>query len=262
MIGLIVRTKSIGLNYMEGYPQVKGMLQKAGWLSFIEKFNGYHKEITKSFARSFDGMDVEIGDIKFSLTESFIVETTKLPRLGERWFKNKEFHDESWKVILKNPGMDTSVSRKWIPISALKTKWSSMLLILQKFITCEGRFGSMYVYQIWLLMNFLEDGTLNLPFFLLNSLRRMATNVQNKVEAIETTRYHHGLVKILVEFNLRIVGDTWENFLVRNFFQDALEFPKGSHVKRSRRRKTSLTIQTPLKLQHRKMMKKSQYLRN
>ena len=112
---LIVRTEPIGVKYMEGYPQLKGMLQKAGWLSFIEKFNSYHKEITKSFARSFDGIDVEIGDIKFVVTEYFIVESTELPRLGERWFKNKEFHDETWKVIFKNPGMDTSVFRKGIP---------------------------------------------------------------------------------------------------------------------------------------------------
>ena len=126
-MGLIVRTEPIGVKYMEGYPQLKGMLQKVGWLCFIEKFNGYHKEITKSFSRSFDGMEVEIGDIKFSVTESFITEETKLPKLGERWFKNKKFHDESWKAILKNPGMDTSVFRKVIPISALKNKWSSML---------------------------------------------------------------------------------------------------------------------------------------
>jgi len=40
-------------------------------------------------------MEVEIGDIKFAITESFIAEAIELPRLGERWFKNKDFHDES-----------------------------------------------------------------------------------------------------------------------------------------------------------------------
>ena len=52
---------------MEGYPQLKWMLQKARWLNFIEKLDGYHKEITKSFASSFDGTEVEIGDIKFAI---------------------------------------------------------------------------------------------------------------------------------------------------------------------------------------------------
>jgi len=101
----------------------------------------------------------------------------------------------------------------------------------------------MYVYHIHLLMNFLENGTINLAFFLLNSLRRMATNVQMKIESIEAIMYHHGLVKILVEFHLKSIRDTWEDFLVRNFFQDAPESPEESHVKKSRRRKISINIQ-------------------
>ena len=83
--------------------------------------------------------------------------------------------------------MDVTVFRKGIPISTLKNKWRSMLLILQKFITCEGRFGCMYVYHLRLLMNFLENGDINLPFFLLNSLTRMYSNVQKKIESLETT---------------------------------------------------------------------------
>ena len=123
---------------MEGYPQFKEMLQKAGWLNFIENFDGYHKEIIKSFARSFDGTDVEIGDINFAVIKSFITEATKLPRHGERWFKNNEFHSESWKLILRNPGMDVSIFRKGIPISALKSKWWNMLLVLQKLSLVRG----------------------------------------------------------------------------------------------------------------------------
>ena len=103
--------------------------------------------------------------------------------------------------------MDVSVFRKGIPISTLKNKWRNMLLILKKFITCEGRFGCMYVYHINLLMNFLENGNINLHFFLLNSLSRMASNVQKKIESLETTMYHHGLVKILVEFDFKRIGD-------------------------------------------------------
>ena len=60
------------------------MLQKAGWFKFIEKFDVFHKKITKSFAVYFDDTEVEIGDIKFAVTELFITEATKLPRHGER----------------------------------------------------------------------------------------------------------------------------------------------------------------------------------
>ena len=54
-MGVIVRTEPVGTKYMEGYTQLREMLQKAGWLNFIEKFDGFHKDITKYFARSFDG---------------------------------------------------------------------------------------------------------------------------------------------------------------------------------------------------------------
>ena len=97
-------------------------MQKVGWLNFIENFDGFHKKITKYFARSFAGTEVEIGDIKFEVIKSYIAEATELPRHGERCFKNKEFHSESWKVILRNLGMDVSMFRKGIPISALKSK--------------------------------------------------------------------------------------------------------------------------------------------
>lgn len=66
----------------------------------------------------------------------------------------------------------------------------------------------MYVHHIRLLKNFLENGEINLPFFLLNSLRRMASNVQKKIYFIDTTMYHQGLIKILIEVYLKGIGDT------------------------------------------------------
>ena len=88
-MGLILRSELVRTKYLEGYPQIKEMLQQVGWLKFLENFNGFHKEVTKSFARSFNGSEVEIGDVKFIITESFIAEATEFPRQGERWFKNK-----------------------------------------------------------------------------------------------------------------------------------------------------------------------------
>ena len=98
------------------------MLQQIGWLQFLEKFNGCHNEVTKTFARSFQGTEVEIGDVKFTVSEVFIAEATGLSRNGERWFKNREFHNDSWKQILKSPNMDVSVFKKGIPSTALKSK--------------------------------------------------------------------------------------------------------------------------------------------
>ena len=86
-MGFIVRTEPVGSKYLEGYPQCKEMLQQIGWLQFLENFNGFHKEVTKTFARSFQGTEVEIGDVKFTVNEVFIAEATGLSRTGKDGLK-------------------------------------------------------------------------------------------------------------------------------------------------------------------------------
>lgn len=65
---------------MEGYQQVKEMLQKLQWLHLVEKFDGFNKEVTKSLFRALDGVVGEIGYIKFIVTKSLITEATGLSR--------------------------------------------------------------------------------------------------------------------------------------------------------------------------------------
>ena len=151
---------------------------------------------------------MEIGDLKFRVTEASIAAATDFPEEGERWFKNKCLDEQAWRVILRNPGMDVTVFTRGIPIHALKEEWAGLLLIIKKFITCEGRFGTMYMYHTRLLMNFLEKQTLNLPYFLLLSLKKMSTTVQKNIGDIEPHLYHHGLVRILVEDQLKRNKDT------------------------------------------------------
>lgn len=139
--------------------------------------------------------------------------------------------------------MDVSIFKQGIPVSTLKDRWTSLLLIIQKFITCEGRYGSMYMYHIKLLINFLENEIINLPYFLLSSLRKIFTTVQKNIDDVEPHLYYPGLIKILVENHLKDRKDTWEKFLVSNFFQDPPKVPEGSSTKKIRRKITNLTIQ-------------------
>jgi len=103
--------------------------------------------------------------------------------------------------------MDISIFKKGIPSTALRSKWRNLLLLIPKFISFEGRFGCMFFYHIRLIMHFLEGNEINLPYFLLNSLRKMSGNVQKKIQFIETTMYDHGLIEILIEFHLKGLGD-------------------------------------------------------
>ena len=92
--------------------------------------------MTKYFARAFDGVKVEIRGIKSTVTKSFITEATGLPRIGEKWFKNRGIETKDCKVFLKKPSMDTTIFKKGIPSTTLKSKWRNLLLINRKFVTC------------------------------------------------------------------------------------------------------------------------------
>jgi len=245
-MGKLLRAEPEGLKYLEGYPQAKDLLKKAKWLRFIQKFKGYNKEVTKAFAWSFDGQMVEIRDLKLTVTETTVAAATGLPQEGERWFKNKSVDEQAWGIMLRNPGMDTNVFTKGILVHALKEEWASLLLVIQKFITCKGCFGSMYMYQARLLMNFLESQTLNLPYFLLLSLKKMSITVQKHIGNIEPHLYHHGLVKFLIEDQLKNNKDTWEQFLIRNYFQEPSEASGSSTPKilrKSKRKEKSAIVQ-------------------
>lgn len=132
--------------------------------------------------------------------------------------------------------MDITIFMKGIPCRTLKGKCRDLLLVIQKFIIYEGRFGFMFFYHIRLMMHFLEENEINLPFFFINSLRKMSGNVQKRIQLIENTMYHHNLIKKLIEFHLERLGDNWDSFLVKNHFnEEDQESPNNNKEKQEGR---------------------------
>lgn len=86
--------------------------------------------------------------------------------------------------------------------------------------TCEVRFGNMFLYHAHPIMNFLEGNEINLPYFLLHSLRKMVGNIQRKIQSIDNALYHHGILKMLIEDHLRNIRDNWEYFIITNHFKE------------------------------------------
>ena len=66
---------------------------------------------------------------------------------------------------------------------------------------------------------------LNLPYFLLHSLHKMAIMVQCTIGNQDRSIFHHGLIKMLVPYQLVIVGKTWDEFLKDNEFGLTQFFP-------------------------------------
>jgi hypothetical protein len=60
----------------------------------------------------------------------------------------------------------------------------------------------------------------NMPFYLLKSLTKMAMVVRKNPPNKDIFLYHHALVKILVLHKLEELNQTWHQFLLRNNFEE------------------------------------------
>ena len=56
--------------------------------------------------------------------------------------------------------------------------------------------------------------SLDLPFFLIRSLAKMADKVQMKAQYSETSLFHHGLVKLIVLHELQRINREWSTFFL------------------------------------------------
>ena len=54
---------------------------------------------------------------------------------------------------------------------------------------------------------------MNIPYYFLSSLEKMACAYQSNVVDKEQSLFHHGIIKILVSYLLGELGYSWESFL-------------------------------------------------
>jgi hypothetical protein len=106
---------------------------------------------------------------------------------------------------------------KGMPISTLKPRWHDLLVIVKQFVTCEGRYGLVFLYHLRLLMNFMGY-PLNMPFYFLRSLYKMSKRF--KREKADSILFHHVLIKLIIIYYLSLNGNNWQAFLSRNGFVD------------------------------------------
>jgi hypothetical protein len=89
-----------------------------------------------------------------------------------------------------------------------------MLRIIQRYFTCEGRFNTIYQYHIRFLLHFNGKFEMNVPLYLLRSIGKMSYRVQSKSNAMDTSIFHSGLIRMLVFEELRKRNISWEHFII------------------------------------------------
>jgi hypothetical protein len=209
----VVRIEPNGSQTLLLFDNAREDLENSGWLVFIQRFEGFNLSVAQQFALTFDGCRAKVGDIQLELNEEFLSSATGLPATGQRWFKNSKVDEVSWPLLFTSRKI-VSCDRG-MPVTALKPRWHDLLAIVKQFVTCEGRYGLVFLYHLRLLMNFI-DYPLNMPHYLLCSLYKMSKRF--KREKADSSLFHHCLIKVIIVHHLSLSGDCWQAFLSRNGF--------------------------------------------
>lgn len=119
----------------------------------MEKFKGYHEGVSLAFAQTYDEESVQCGDMKLTISEATIAEAIGSPSSGEKYFKGVIIDRKLCQKFLRSEHQDPDWT-KGIPRSCIKEEYWTMLISLQRFLTCEGKYVMTFLYHLKLLSHF------------------------------------------------------------------------------------------------------------
>jgi hypothetical protein len=166
----VVRAKPNGCQEMLTFSDAFNDLEQNGWLAFIKKFDGFDLTVARQFALSFDGYRAKVGDVQPKITEGFLSMATILPAKGQTWSKSCKVVDVPWTLLFQSCTVKSC--DRGLPAKMLKPRWYDLLMIIKRFVTCEGRYGFIFLFHLRLLMVFMGF-ELNMPYYLHRSLFKM-----------------------------------------------------------------------------------------
>ena len=108
---------------------------------------------------------------------------------------------------------------KEVAIQKFKLEWIEPIKILQRCITCEGRFDFVFKYHFRFLQHLSHESKMNLAFFFLKSLQNMSSRVKEHQDHTKQLVFHHGLIKLVISTVLQKREKTWEHFLFWSGFK-------------------------------------------
>jgi hypothetical protein len=80
----VVRIEPNGSQAFLLFDNARKDLEDNGWLTFMQRFEGFNLFVAQQFALTFDGCRAKVGDIQLEINEEFISSATGLPSLGQR----------------------------------------------------------------------------------------------------------------------------------------------------------------------------------
>ena len=94
------RAEPLDMSWVQAFPDCARLFLEAGWLSFFEKIDGYHTEVSYKFAQCLDKDIITFDTLKIELTIELIAKATGIPDEGEYWFKKVPFTFDAQNYLL------------------------------------------------------------------------------------------------------------------------------------------------------------------
>jgi hypothetical protein len=114
----VVRAEPNGSQALLMFDGAYSDLEEFGWLSFIQKFDGFNPGVAWQFALTFDGCQAKVRDVQLEIDEHFLSLATGLPAIGQKWSKNCKVEDVPWKFLFQSRRVNSC--DKGLPANMLK----------------------------------------------------------------------------------------------------------------------------------------------
>ena len=125
--------------------------------------------MAKQFALNFNGKKTKVGVLEFEVSDQSIYIDIEIPNCGEKWFKPMSLKSSFSKELSKLEYQGDNLS-KGVPKSHMMECFDKMLMVIQRYFTCEGRFNMVYQYHIILLLHFTGKESMKFPFYLFRNI--------------------------------------------------------------------------------------------
>lgn len=178
----------------------------------------FHHELARLFVTNLDNHVVNLAGVTFTLSSTFIAKATCIPDIGEKWNKRQHIDKEYYEPYIKDE-YHGRISRVF-PFRFLEDRYAPLMKLIVKYLTCEGRFSTLYAYHIRLLMHFTRVKMMSIPYFICKNIERMKIIAKRKPYLQQLNSiYHFSLIKIVVLNQLNQLGMPWETFISHEVFK-------------------------------------------
>lgn len=188
----------------------------AGWTTFFKCLCGFDVTIATEFASRFQGTHATIRGLQFPVNVGTVAKVAGLPQIGDLFFPTPSTRVTDLKPhkkqFLQRGESVENVQGQGVARKSLPEPWDSVAKFLIHYITCEGSFKYVFAHHFCLMLHLRYDVLVNFPYYLFCSLKRSYDqNNQRHANSLA----HHGLIKLIVNHNLRLAQPTldWDAFV-------------------------------------------------